>query len=284
MSSEFVVLSIRPMVDIVFKRFFTHKSYGMTGNENVFIETLEITHWGQWAVLAVSAFAIGVSKTGLPGVGILVVPLLALVFPAKPSVGLLLPILIFADLFAVGYYRHHGRWQHLIKLLPWAITGIGIGYFVLSKIDSDTLKPVIGLIVLLMLAIRIRSILKSDRENLPDHWTFAATMGLLAGMTTMMANAAGPVMVLYLLSMHFPKQKFIGTAAWFFFIVNWMKVPLMSNLDMINATSLKIDLMVFPAIVLGALAGIWLLKHMPQKLFNIIALILAAAAAVKLLF
>ncbi|MHC5155326.1 MAG: sulfite exporter TauE/SafE family protein [Planctomycetota bacterium] len=230
------------------------------------------------------AFAIGVSKTGLPGVGILVVPLLVLAFPAKPSVGLLLPILIFADIFAVGYYRHHGKWQHLAKLLPWAVVGIGVGYLVLKQIDSDTLKPLIGIIVLGMLIIRLRSILKSDPQNLPDHWTFAAGMGLLAGMTTMMANAAGPVMVLYLLSMHFPKQKFIGTAAWFFFIVNWIKVPLMGNLGMITVASLKMDVMVFPAVAAGAIAGIWLLKRIPQRSFNIIALILAAAAAVKLLF
>ena len=233
--------------------------------------------------MAVSAYAIGISKTGLPGVGILVVPLLAIVFPAKPSVGLLLPILIIADLFAVGYYRHHGQWRHLVKLLPWAVVGIGFGYVILSKIDSQTLKPLIGLIVLVMLAIRLRSILKDDPQ-VPQHGAFAAIMGLLAGAITMMANAAGPVMVLYLLSMRFPKQKFIGTAAWFFFIVNWIKVPLMSNLNMITATSLKIDLMVFPAVVLGALSGIWLLKRIPQRAFNIIALLLAAAAATKLLF
>jgi uncharacterized membrane protein YfcA len=229
------------------------------------------------------AFAIGISKTGLPGVGILVVPLFAVVFPAKPSVGLLLPILIFADLFAVGYYRHHGQWRHLIKLLPWAIVGIGFGYLILLKIDSKTLRPLIGLIVMAMLAIRLRSILKIDPEHLPEHGLFAAMMGLLAGATTMMANAAGPVMVLYLLSMHFPKQKFIGTAAWFFFIVNWIKVPLMTNLDMITSASLKIDLMVFPSVIIGAVTGIWLLKKIPQRLFNILALILAAAAAMKLL-
>ena len=211
------------------------------------------------------------------------VPLLAIVFPAKPSVGLLLPILILADIFAVGYYRHHGQWRHLVILLPWAIVGIGFGYLVLLKIDSQTLKPLIGLVVLAMLAIRLRSILKDDPQ-VPQHWSFAAIMGLLAGVITMMANAAGPVMVLYLLSMHFPKQKFIGTAAWFFFIVNWIKVPLMTNLDMITAASLKIDLMVFPAVVLGALTGIWLLKRIPQRAFNIIALLLAAAAATKLLF
>jgi uncharacterized membrane protein YfcA len=252
--------------------------------ERVFIETLEITHWSQWAVLVASAFAIGLSKTGLPGVGILVVPLLALVFPAKASVGLLLPILIFADLFAVGYYRHHGRWRHLAKLLPWAVLGIGIGFFVLKIIDDEILKPLIGGIVLAMLSIRLRNILKSDPEKLPDHWSFTASMGLLAGATTMMANAAGPVMVLYLLSMHFPKQKFIGTAAWFFFIVNWLKVPLMTNLDMITVTSLKMDILVFPAVVAGAVCGIWLLKRIPQRSFNIVALILAAAAAFKLLF
>jgi uncharacterized membrane protein YfcA len=217
-------------------------------------------------------------------VGILVVPLLAIAFPAKASVGLLLPILIAADLFAVGYYRHHGRWRHLVKLLPWTLVGIGAGYLILSKIDSHTLKPVIGIIILTMLGIRIRSILKNDPQHLPQHWSFAALMGLLAGATTMMANAAGPVMVLYLLSMHFPKQKFIGTAAWFFFIVNWIKVPLMTNLDMITAESLKMDAAVFPAVVAGALAGIWLLKRIPQRLFNILALILAGVAAIKLLF
>ena len=245
-------------------------------------QTIEILHGWQWAILAASAFAIGLSKTGLPGVGILVVPLLAMVFPAKPSVGLLLPILIFADLFAVGYYRQHGKWQHLAKLLPWAVAGIGIGYLILKRIDSETLKPLIGVIVLGMLGIRFRSILKTN-EHVPDHWSFAAMMGLLAGATTMMANAAGPVMTLYLLSMHFPKQKFIGTAAWFFFIVNWIKVPLMADLDMITTESLKMDVMVFPAVVVGALAGIWLLKRIPQRLFNIIALVLAAAAAIKLL-
>ncbi len=184
----------------------------------------------------------------------------------------------------MGYYRRHGQWRHLVKLLPWAVVGIGVGYLILSKIDSQTLRPLIGFIVLAMLAIRLRSILKDAPQHLPEHWSFAAMMGLLAGATTMMANAAGPVMVLYLLSMHFPKQKFIGTAAWFFFIVNWIKVPLMTNLDMINLTSLKMDAAVFPAVALGALTGIWLLKRIPQRLFNIIALLLAAAAAIKLLF
>jgi len=250
----------------------------------ILAQTIENPAWLPWTVLAVSAFAIGISKTGLPGLAILVVPLLAIVFGAKASVGLLLPILIFADLFAVGYYRHHGCWRHLIRLLPWALVGIGIGYVILSKIDDSILKPLIGIIVLAMLAIRFRTIIKDDPQHVPQYGMFSAIMGFLSGATSMMANSAGPVMTLYLLSMRFDKQKFIGTTAWFFFIVNWIKMPLMGRLGMITMASLKMDLIVFPAVVLGALTGIWLLKRIPQRLFNIIALLLATAAAVKLLF
>lgn len=247
-------------------------------------QTLDIHGPLPWVVLAASAFAIGIAKTGLPGVGILVVPFLAMVFPAKASVGLLLPILIFADLFAVGYYRRHGHWKHLVRLLPAALGGIVLGYIVLSHIDNKTLKPLIGIIVLAMLILRVRSIIKPDDQSVPHSSVFSAVMGFLAGATTMMANAAGPVMTLYLLSMRFDKKKFIGTAAWFFFVVNWVKVPFMASLDMITLTSMKMDLMVFPAVIAGALTGVWLLKRIPQRLFNIVALVLAAAAAIKLLW
>ncbi len=238
----------------------------------------------QWAAIILSAFMTGIAKTGLPGIGILAVPLMALAFDAKPSVGMLLPILIMADIFAVFHHRHHGKWDHLKKLLPWAILGIIAGYLVLIKIESYQLKPIIGLIVLAMLAIRAKSLLSNDsKQNIEHSKTYANIMGLLAGATTMMANAAGPVMTLYLLSMKMPKQKFIGTAAWFFFIVNWIKVPLMASEDMITVSTLKINLCVFPAVVCGAYAGIWLFKRIPQRLFNILALVLATAAAIKLL-
>ena len=240
----------------------------------------------QWTAILVSAFLTGIAKTGLPGVGILAVPLMALAFDAKLSVGILLPILIMADLFAVSYHRHHGKWDHLKKLLPWTIVGILIGYFVLKEIDSSQLKPIIGLIVIAMISIRAKSLFKKDtqqeEEEVSHSKLFANSMGLMAGATTMMANAAGPVMTLYLLSMNMPKKKFIGTAAWFFFIVNWVKVPLMATQDMITTDTLKINLFVIPAVVAGAVAGIWLFKRIPQKLFNILALLLATAAAIKL--
>ncbi|MHC5083288.1 MAG: sulfite exporter TauE/SafE family protein [Planctomycetota bacterium] len=246
-------------------------------------ETIDITHWGQWLVLILGAFAIGIAKTGVPGIGILVAPLWALTFPSKASVGLLLPVLIFADLFAVWHYRRQGNWRHLIRLLPAATVGIVAGFLLLGRISNAQFKPLIGAIVLVMLILRLPAIIGKEQKVPSKTGIFAPIMGFSAGATSMLANAAGPVMALYLLSMRFDKIKFVGTAAWFFFIINWIKVPFQVHLGYINPGSLKLNVMVFPAVALGAFTGIWLIKRIPQKLFNIIALTLAAAAAVKLL-
>lgn len=243
----------------------------------------------QWAMLALTAFLVGIAKTGIPGVGVIAVPLIAIVWTdAKESVGLLLPLLIFADLFAAGYYRRKAMWGHIIRLLPWAIAGIIAGYFTMKNIDGKHLKPVIGGIVLAMLGLNYFQSAggkkpKDSEIALPSHWAFAAVMGLVAGVITMMANAAGPVMIIYLLAMRLPKTEFVGTAAWFFFIVNWIKVPFMINLGLVSTQSLKLNVTLFPLIAIGAVAGILILKHIPQKIFNKSVLILAAAAAIKLL-
>ncbi|MHC5059700.1 MAG: sulfite exporter TauE/SafE family protein [Planctomycetota bacterium] len=241
----------------------------------------------QWIVLALSAFLVGVSKTGIPGLSILPVPLMALVLPAKASVGVLLPMLIFADLFAAGYYRRHAQWPHILRLMPATLLGIIAGYLAMGKVTDQQLKPVIGAIVLIMLTIRV----VNDRLKKPQAETepsaglfFAVFLGFFIGVTTMMANAAGPVMIIYLLTAHLGKTQFVGTAAWFFFIVNWLKVPFSARLDLITAESLRLNAFLFPVIFAGAVAGIVLLKHIPQKFFRIIVLALATAAAVKLLF
>ena len=107
----------------------------------------------QWFVLCLCALMVGISKTALPGMGILIVPMLALLFPAKASTGLLLPMLAFADLFAVAYYHRHAQWSHIFKLLPPALTGIAIGSVIIRHIDNAQLKPIIGIIVLSMLVL-----------------------------------------------------------------------------------------------------------------------------------
>ncbi len=240
-----------------------------------------------WLVAALCAMMVGIAKTGIPGVGILVVPLMAGVLGAQRSVGVLLGILILADLFAAGYYHRHAQWGHVIRLLPVTFAGIVAGYFALKllKGNDEQLKSIIGVIVLLMLAASYwRNRAAGKDAPVPHQWWFAAGIGFAAGVTTMMANAAGPIMIIYLLAMKLPKVEFIGTAAWFFLIVNWLKVPFSAKLELMTAETIKFDLTLLPFIAMGAVIGIVVLKRIPQKLFKTIVQILAAAAAVRLLF
>jgi uncharacterized protein len=238
----------------------------------------------QWAAAAFGAVMIGMSKTGLPGVGILCVPLMASIMPAKASTGIVLPMLIFADVFAVAYYHRHAVWPHLLRLMPWAAAGIVIGYFIMGRISDAQLKPVIGVIVLAMLGLNyVRGRINGESSHVPTQWWFAAALGLVAGITTMLANAAGPIMIIYLLAMRLPKNEFIGTGAWYFLILNCVKVPFSMNLGLINAASLKFNLMLSPCVFVGVIAGIFLLKKIPQKSFNIAVQVLAVLAAVNMM-
>lgn len=241
------------------------------------------TPWG-WIVLSCSAIFLGFSKTGLPGAGILAIPLIASIIPAKASTGLILPMLIIGDIFAVCYYRRHAVWHHLFRMLPYAVAGIFIGYWAMGKVTDNQLRPLIGIIILFMLALNLWRNRKGENIEIPPGKWFPAVMGLSAGITTMMANAAGPIMAIYLLAMRLPKNAFIGTGAWYFLLVNCFKVPFSAGLGLITVDSLKLNLFLAPLIILGSLGGIRAARHIPEKIFNILIQILAAAGAVRLLF
>jgi uncharacterized membrane protein YfcA len=236
-------------------------------------------------VVGLSAFIIGAAKTGIPGIGILPTLLMAQVLPAQQSTGALLGILILGDLFGAGYHRHNAKWSHMARLLPAAFAGIVAGYFALGAINDAQLKPIIGAIVLVMLGLNYwRTRAQGDGLYIPNQWWFAAGLGFMAGLTSMMANAAGPIMVIYLLAMRLPKVEFAGTSAWFFFVVNWLKVPFSAKLDLMTVESVRLNLMMLPLIAAGAVGGVYFLNRIPQKTFNAVVQVLAAAAAVKLLF
>ena len=241
----------------------------------------------QWGMLALCGLLVGVSKTGLPGISIVAVGLMANLFEGKSSTGVLLPMLIFADVFAITYYRRHAEWGHILRLLPWVLAGIGSGFFAMRVIEDDYFGPVIGSIIMVMIGVKLfqdRRNLKNGELTVPTHWAFGAMLGFAAGVTTMMANAAGPVMTIYFLAMGFEKKKFVGSAAWLFFMVNWIKVPLSGKLDLIDADTLRLDAMVFPFILLGVLVGIVFLKRVEQKWFNRAVMVIAMLAAIKLMF
>jgi uncharacterized protein len=240
---------------------------------------------GRWVLAAVTALCVGVAKTGIPALGILLAPLFAEVLPARVSTGALLPLLILADAFAVLFWRRHGSWKHLIRLLPWALVGIVAGYFAMGRINDQQMRYVMGGIVLVMLGVHVyREYVLGKDAPIPTSWWFAAIAGFLAGATTMIANAAGPVTMIYLLSMRLPKNEFIGTSAWFFFILNWSKVPFSLNLGLINADSLLFDAVLAGAVVAGAVGGLFLAKRIPEKAFMIVVQALTLVSAVRMFF
>lgn len=251
----------------------------------------------QWFLAALAAIIIGFSKTGVGGLSLLAVALFAQLFPGhtKQVSGLILPLLIVGDLVAVGSYRRHIQWKFLWKLFPWTALGVFSGWFAMGRIDDRQARILVGAIILAMVAMHLwrRRTAKKTASSpssaaAPDPATehglwFAPTMGILAGFTTLIANAAGPLMAIYLLAMRLPKMEFVGTGAVFFMILNWFKVPFMVNLGLITTDSAQFNLILAPAVILGAFVGRAVLPRLNQRLFENLALTLSAISGAKML-
>lgn len=224
----------------------------------------------QWTILLLCGLFVGMAKTGLSGVGLMVVPLLASVFDTRASVGLLLPILIFADIFAVGYYHRHAQWKHIVRLLPWALVGIAVGFIFGKHVNDDQFRNTIAILVFAGIGLMLWSDFRKNNNAVPNYWWVSALLGLAGGFATMVGNAAGAILSLYLLSMRLPKNHYIGTGAWFFLIVNLIKVPLhVYSWETIHLQSFLLDVICIPTILTGALLGIYLVKLFPEKGYRV---------------
>lgn len=223
-------------------------------------------------IAAAGAFCVGMGKGGLPGIGNLAIVAFALAFGAKPSVGLLLPVLMAADVVAVLLFRHTVRWSAILKLLPWTLAGIGVGYMLLDQVDSEDVRVLIGALLILMTAAYLYRRWQKRHEGAQGEVSHSigtqAGFGILSGFSTTMANAAGPIAQLYLISAGLPKMYFIGTAAWFFFIVNWIKVPLYMTIDLITLESIQTSLLYMPAAVAGVFTARWAITWINQTVYE----------------
>ena len=210
------------------------------------------------------AIGIGMAKTGLGGLGMVVVPVLANIFGSKPSTGILLLLLIMADFFGVYYYHRHAELKKIIQLLPSALVGIFTGVYIGDKISDAQFQVLLGLIII---AGALMTMIKIDVKQ---NKGLSIITGFLGGFITMVGNAAGPIMSIYFLSMGFEKNKFIGTAAWFFLFVNVVKVPFhIIFWKTINFDTLLFDLTLFPMILIGAIIGVWIVEKIPEKPYKI---------------
>lgn len=233
-----------------------------------------------WVFIVLCAMLIGMSKTGVPGVSMIVVPTLALIFGGKQSTGVLLPILIVADVFAVIYYHRHANWKHLLKALPWALAGLVLALWIGYQVNDQQFKRMIAVIVFLSIALMILNDYGFKNRVVADHWWFAAILGIVGGFATMIGNVAGPIFAIYLLAMHLDKKSYIGTTAWFFFIINLSKFPLQAFVwKNININTLTVDIMVIPAIAAGALIGIYAVKRIPEIIYKWLVIVITAISA-----
>ena len=231
-----------------------------------------------------AALLMGLGKTGLPGAAMPAVLLMVEAFPddAKASVGAMMPAILLGDLFAVAWFRRHAQWSKLWGLSPYVAVGMVLGALVLGRTTGNELRPILGWMVAAFLVIEVcRQCFRW--ETLSDQRWFVATTGLVAGFGTMVGNAAGPVMTIYLLSSGLSKTQFIGTCAWFYFIVNLSKLPVLSGLGMLTTDTLAFGLIVACLVPFGSFLGIWLLRIIPQRPFDVLALGLAGVAAVRLI-
>jgi uncharacterized membrane protein YfcA len=237
-----------------------------------------------WTLAAAAAFCVGMSKTGFGGLGIVSVTLFAQLFPAKESTGALLPLMIFADFFAVWFYRRHAHWPDLLKLLPATLAGIVCGWWLMPHIPDRTFTVLLGWMVLLLMSLTVLQRLRPHAmAALAGHPLLGLVAGWAAGVTTMLANAAGAIAAFYFLARRTEKMTFVGTGAWFFLIINLTKVPFSAQLGLITPASLHFDALLLPVVIAGAAAGRLLLHHVPQRAFEWITIALAAAAAVRLI-
>jgi uncharacterized membrane protein YfcA len=232
-----------------------------------------------WILIFSGAFIIGLSKAGLKGIDMVNVAIMAFVFGSKTSTGVVLPLLCAADILAVIYYHRHAHWQQFWKLIPWIVIGILIGVYVGKDLDEIIFRRVMAVIILISVMImawlEIRKTIK-----LPENKLFAVSMGTTAGFTSMIGNLAGAYSNLYFLAMRSPKNNFIGTAAWLFLIINYLKLPFQiiywKNIDL---SSLRIDLVLLPAMLFGFWAGIKIVAMIKDEIYRKTVIVLTVVGA-----
>ena len=266
-----------------------------------------------WILLMVVAALCGIAKTALPGAATIAVALCTAVLPAKESTGAILLMLMTGDLLAVWSYRHDADFRMLRRLVPAVLAGVGAGALFLHLASDSSTRRLIGIVLLLLVAITLLQRRTAGRSRVPARSpvppmappasgasgapealgasaapatggrTARLVYGSLAGFTTMVANAGGPVTSMYFLACRYPVKAFLGTTAWFFFLVNLVKLPFSVSAGLVNATTLSLTGIAAPAVIASALAGRRLAERMDQRVFEPIIIALTIVSALPLL-
>jgi len=236
-----------------------------------------------WFIILIATFVIGMGKAGLRGVDMLNVTLMAMVFGAKTSTGIVLPLLCIADIAAVSYYHRHAQWTHFWKVTPWMALGVLLGVYLGKDMNEMLFRKLMAIIILVSIVIVLIMEYKKS-ATVPDHPLFAASTGISAGFTTMIGNLAGTFSNLYFLAMRLTKNDFIGTGAWIFLIMNLFKLPFqIFYWKNITLESVKVDALLVPALAAGFFVGIKVVGRIKDEQFRKLVIVLTIAGAFLML-
>jgi uncharacterized protein len=239
----------------------------------------------EWVLAVVAALFCGIGKAGLAGLGMLNVLIMARLVPGQASSGVVLPMLIAADILAVSIFgRQHVDWRAIGRLMVPMLAGVVVGWRLMPLIPARAFGAVIGWMVLAMVMLQVlRLTTPRFDQHLPHSPIFAWIVGIAAGLATMIANAAGPISTIYFLILGFAKREFIATMAWLFLVVNILKIPFSAQQGLITPSSLALNALLLPAIAAGFFLGRLMIERLPQKPFERFVLVLTVISALRLI-
>jgi len=237
-----------------------------------------------WILALIAAFVLGISKSGIKGIAVITITLMALAIGARASTGLLVPLFVVGDIFAVLYYNKHAQWKYIRRFLPWMMSGVVLGVLIGNDLPEKSFK--VGMVIVILGSVVMMSWWDMRKSKVvPTHWTFAGFMGILAGITTMIGNLAGAFSNIFFLAMRIPKNEFIGTAAWLFLLINLFKLPFHIFVwETITLDTLIVNAKLLPGVALGLFLGVRLVKIIRDQFSRKMILILTALGALILLF
>lgn len=239
----------------------------------------------QWLLAGLAVVFVGFSKAGFGGgAGILATPLMAMVFPPKVAIGIMLPLLVISDLVSCWVYRRDWETKPLRFFLPAAALGILLASFYLGHVDDVWLKRMLGLLCLGFVAIQLlRDHYGSQLNPVPPGWKTGTGFGLAAGITSTLAHAAGPVFAMYLLPQRYDPRRFVATTVLAFTVINLLKVPGYVHLDLININSLHLTLLLAPLVIAGTFLGVWLNSRCSTAAFTKVIYIILFLSGLELI-
>ena len=241
--------------------------------------------WPVWFATLGIAFMAGVSKSGLKGLIMIGIPILAGLYGAKQSTGILLPFLIFGDIMAIHLYFKHANYRHMVRMLPFAVVGILVAVYTGKYINDRQFTHVMATVVLVGLVLILVNDLSKSKESILKHKAISPIFGLGGGFATMIGNMAGPIFSLYLLTLRLPKKEFIGTGAMFYLTLNLFKVPFhMASWGTITLKSLWMNVVMLPVVVLGFAVGSRIVRYIPEHIYRYLILVVTAVSAAMLYF